>query len=91
MIALVTSRLLRIPGDAFVAAVNGNALGSGGSATAGIVGRVANPVADASDDLSSAAQHGAEGSASGEAQRGSAERSDGHAAMAPAWEVQRWL
>lgn len=44
VVALGAARLLRIPGEAFVAAVSGNALGSGGSATAGIVGRVANPV-----------------------------------------------
>ena len=50
VIAAGAGRLLRIPGEAFVAAVNGSSLGSGGSATAGIVGRVANPVEVAEGD-----------------------------------------
>ncbi len=37
------AELLRIPGPSFVAAVNGNALGAGGSAVAGIVTRAAAP------------------------------------------------
>jgi hypothetical protein len=35
------AEILRIPGPSFVVAVNGNALGAGGSAVAGIVTRAA--------------------------------------------------
>ncbi len=43
VMADAAAELLRIPGPSFVAAVNGNALGAGGSAVAGIVTRAAAP------------------------------------------------
>jgi MFS family permease len=44
VVAVVDSEVLRIPGATFVAAVTGSAIGSAGSAAAGIVTRVATPV-----------------------------------------------
>ena len=43
VMADAAGELLRIPGPSFVAAVNGNAIGAGGSAVAGIVTRAAAP------------------------------------------------
>jgi CRP-like cAMP-binding protein len=43
VMADAAGEILRIPGPSFVAAVNGNALGAGGSAVAGIVTRAAAP------------------------------------------------